>query len=237
MEKLNITIFGDSISKGVYLDEKLQVKKLDNNVISLFSNDSDLSIKNYSVFGQTLERVYKKNLIDKYIDDIKNKENNTEQICVLCLGGNDADFNWKNVSENPLGFHSSKTDIKDFEIMLTDIITKLKSNNIDVIITTLFPINNERYFKNVLSKKYDGNAILTFLNNDLSNLNRHQELFNNKILEISYKMNCNLLDIRNVFLQKINFLEYLSLDGIHPNQKAQYLIYNFLKENFLKEKL
>ena len=220
-----ITVFGDSVSKGVYLDEKLTIKKLDNPLVKLLKEECNVNITNNSVFGQTLARLYNKGEIDNYINNLDKTKNN---ICVICLGGNDADFDWDKVARSPYEAHGPKTDVLTFESILRNSIKKLKRNKVKVALFTLFPIHSELYFNNVILKKYYGNNILEFLHNDLTNLNRHQEIFNNTILKIAYETNSILLDIRNIFLDSVNYIDYCSKDGVHPNQKAQYKILDYL---------
>ena len=57
-----ITVFGDSVSKGVYLDDKLSIKKLDNPLVKLLQDECNVNIVNNSVFGQTLARAYEKGI-------------------------------------------------------------------------------------------------------------------------------------------------------------------------------
>ncbi|OLA10604.1 MAG: hypothetical protein BHW12_01870 [Coprobacillus sp. 28_7] len=61
----NITIFGDSISKGVSITDG-KIVKVENNAVNLLEEHYGISINNKSVFGQTLKRVYDKKLIDEY---------------------------------------------------------------------------------------------------------------------------------------------------------------------------
>ena len=220
-----ITVFGDSVSKGVYLDDKLSIKKLDNPLVKLLQDECNVNIVNNRVFGQTLARAYEKGIFNKYIENLDKTKNN---ICVICLGGNDADFDWQEVAINPTFDHGPKTNILVYESILKTIIHDLKANDVKVALFTLFPIHSELYFNNVIAKKYNRCPILRFLKGDLTNLNRHQEIFNNSIIKIAYETNSVLLDIRNIFLDSVNYIDYCSKDGVHPNQEAQYKIFDYL---------
>ena len=227
----HVTIFGDSISKGLYLDDNLNVKKLDDNLSSIIEREYDIEITNNSIFGQTLERFYKKGTIDNYINSylkIREENPNYSDTVIICLGGNDSDYKWDEVEKEPSFNHQPKTNIYEFEMMLSDIILKLKKIGIEVILTTLFPIESNRFFYNVLSKKYNGERIKEFLNNDLSNISRHQEIFSNKICEVAFKYNLKIIDIRNLFLNERRYIDFTCNDGLHPNQDAQYYIFNQL---------
>ncbi len=222
----NITIFGDSISKGVSITDG-KIVKVENNAVNLLEEHYGISINNRSVFGQTLKRVYDKKLIDEYLNNL---DENKQNVLVISLGGNDSDYNWDQVAAFPLNEHHSKTPIAEFTKILEEIIIKVKQKNVRLILTNLFPIDSNRYFDNIISKKNDRSNILQFLNNDISNLSRHQEVYNDTIIKLGNKYNVPVLDIRSIFLLNTHFLLNLSLDGIHPNADGQIEIAKVLIE-------
>ena len=42
------------------------------------------------------------------------------------FGGNDCDYNWKEISENPDGNHKPSSEIKDFIELYTELINEIK---------------------------------------------------------------------------------------------------------------
>ncbi len=224
-----ITVFGDSISKGLFLNGT-KIDKLSTSAVDILQNNFMLEIENKSAFGQTLKRVYEKGMIDQYLEKINYDNNN---MVVFALGGNDSDYNWDEVQKEPDAFHTSKTGLAEFSCILEESINKLKMNNVKVVIASVFPIDSKRYFENVLSVKYDGQKILQFLHNDLTNIARHQEIFNVACLKSAIKNNCSFLDYRSVFLNLANMLDYMCDDGIHPNEKGQTVIAEFIMQKIL----
>ena len=222
----NITIFGDSISKGVSINDG-KIVKVDKNAVNLLEDHYNITINNKSVFGQTLKRVYDKKLIDEYLNNLDENEQN---VLVISLGGNDSDYNWDEVAAHPNDEHHSKTPLNEFTKILEEIILKVKQKNIRLILTNLFPIDSKRYFDNIISKKNDCKSILQFLNDDITNLSRHQEVYNDAIMNLGNKYNICVLDIRSAFLLNTHFLLNLSLDGIHPNADGQIEIAKILIE-------
>lgn len=216
-----ITIIGDSIPKGLELDQNLKVKKLNITAVSELEKKYGITICNNSIFGQTIKRVFKKMIIEDYLSSINKDDHN---LLVISLGGNDADYNWVDVGINPNQSHSSKTSFHEFKNYLESITTMLKEKGVEVVFLTLFPMNSEYYFKNVIKKITNGDNVLKFLNYDITNLNRHQELFNNAILINAIKHNCKIIDIRSFFLNEVNYLDYCANDGIHPNEEGQKYI-------------
>ena len=229
LKDYKITIIGDSIPKGLTIDDNLRINRLQVTAVKEIEQHYNITINNMSVFGQTLQRICNRNMIEEYLDTINPEEKN---VLVLSIGGNDADYDWVQVGLTPSLHHSSKTDYRDFKRYLSDTTKKLLAKNVKVIFVTLFPIHNERYFYNIINKKANGKNVLKFLNNDLSNLSRHQELFNNAIIANALKYNCEIIDIRSIFLDAIDYLDYCSNDGIHPTNAGQKCIADIVINHF-----
>lgn len=227
LKDYKITIIGDSIPKGLMIDENLRINRLATNAVSEIEKHYGINIDNKSTFGQTLKRIYERKIVDDYLENINPNDNN---VLVWSIGGNDADYNWDEVGQNPTLPHSSKTDYTAFKNYLKTLTKKLLDKNIKVLFVNFFPMHNERYFKNIISRKANGENVLKFLNNDLSNLSRHQELFNNAIIENAVTYDCEIIDIRSHFLNDIHYLDYCANDGIHPNTEGQKYISEIIKD-------
>lgn len=215
LKKFNIALIGDSISKGLYLDG-LKPKALSTSAITIVESSLNVTINNISSFGQTLSRAYEKGILDDYYASLKGKNN----ICVFWIGGNDADYNWKEVAAAPTESHDPKTPLPKFESILDDITKKL-CKKAKVIFITLPPIDSKRYFKNVISKLTDGDAVLKFFNGDITNINRHQECYNTIILKVAQAHSCPVIDIRTELLLDRSYLNLLADDGIHLSEDGQ----------------
>lgn len=232
----NITLLGDSISKGVIYDEKKEryVITKDNfsNIVGL---NLTAAINNAGKFGSTILKGSKK----LYDELTKGKPD----IVVIEFGGNDCDFNWEEVAQNPLTEHLPNTDLTVFEDTLKKIIKSLKEKNITPILMTLPPLDAEKYFQ-WISKKSEAykKNILTWLGS-VNTIYSWHENYSSKIADIAKEMQTNLIDIRSAFLAQKDYKSYLCVDGIHPNQVGHKLIadkileyikinYNFLLKDF-----
>ena len=110
MFKTSITLFGDSIGKGVFTDNgKIEIIK--NNAVELLVKNDGLNINNRSIYGLSLKKLLGRKIIDDYIETLPTDKDN---VAVLELGGNDADYDWKAVAGAPELPHASKTDINEF---------------------------------------------------------------------------------------------------------------------------
>ena len=192
-----------------------------NNAVSQVAKDYNLDINNISVYGQTLSRLNKKSFLDNYLKSLNKKDFN---VAVLSLGGNDSDYDWKQVATAPTQPHLPKTPPKEFEALLNDTIQKLKKAKVKVFLTNIPPIDSKRYFQNVICRQADQQSVLKFLQGDIENIYRHQELYNSIITKCATKNQCHLFDSRTKLLSKVDDLDYKRDDGIHPNKTGQQKI-------------
>ena len=66
---MNVTVFGDSIGKGIFTDGG-KIEVLQNNAVSLFENWRGIKIDNRSTYGQSLKRLIERGVIDRYIQSL-----------------------------------------------------------------------------------------------------------------------------------------------------------------------
>ena len=225
-EKLKITIFGDSIGKGITTDGGKPVV-MENSAVTLFENAYGVSVDNRSVFGQSLKRIAERGLIERYLNGLNKDENN---VAVLELGGNDADFNWREVAKTPSVYHGPQTPIKEFSLLYKETIEKLQDGGVKVVACTIAPIDSKRFFDRVIGSIADSLKVLEFFNGDFNTIHRHQESFNNAILKNAYSYGLPVIDLREKFLESNDFENLMCLDGIHPNQNGQREIFNAVNE-------
>lgn len=223
-----ITVFGDSIGKGVFTDGgKIEVIK--DNAVKLFEEWKGIEIDNRSGYGQSLKRLLDKGVIEKYIAGLDKSKRN---IAVIELGGNDADFDWKAVADAPHENHYPKTGIEEFSLAYAKLLKDLRSAGVETVACTIVPISSERYFDNVICKITDGEKVLEYFRGDVNTIHRHQEMFNNEILKNSYAKGLNIIDLRQRFLTSLQFKNLMCRDGIHPNEKGQDEIF-YAARNFV----
>ena len=210
-----IQIYGDSIMRGILLDkEKCKYYSMPEDDLSEIRDAYSLQIVNKSRFGCTVEKGYKllQNAIDKGLDC---------DMIFLEYGGNDCNFNWNEVSENPEKEHKPFTPIDLFENLYRKIIVNLKGLGITPIIMSLPPIDAEKYF-NWISQGLCKENILSWLG-DVQMIYRFQELYSSKVTQLAYETNSPYIDIRSAFLDKHNYKKLLCDDGIHPNEAGHKL--------------
>ncbi len=213
MKKL--IIFGDSILKGVtFSKENGRYRLCMPNYDEL--GKEGFEVKNYSKMGATIdygERVLKEELVDSNGDD-----------CVVLFeyGGNDCDYPWKAISENPDDSHTCRTAPGIFERTYRTCVEYARSVGAKVLISNLPPLDSEKYMA-WISRGLNYDVILNWLG-DKSMLYRWHENYNRLIERIAEKFSASLVDVRGAFLTAHNFKSLISEDGIHPTEDGHILI-------------
>jgi lysophospholipase L1-like esterase len=213
---INIGLFGDSILKGVQINPVNKKYYVNNNLeIEMLSKKYSIQIKNYSIFGCTVTKG--KNILKKMLET-----NIACDAIVMDYGGNDCDYNWKAISENPESNYSSNTPIDLFVETYCEIIDTLKKKDILPILTTLPPLEPQRFF-DWFCRDLNETNILMWLG-EVKNIYYHQEKYSKIIEKIALEKQVPLVDLRGEFLKLGNINALLCEDGTHPNTLGQKVI-------------
>ena len=230
-DNANILLFGDSISKGIIYDNILcKYIKAGCCFYNIVSSKIKATISNVSRFGNTVLKA------DKQFNDDLEKYN--PHITVIELGGNDCDFCWEQIAENPEGHHLPRTTPEQFKSLITDFIHRLENKNIQPVLLTMPPIDPIRYFKWICRgiPSFEKN-ILAWLGTENAIYWWHEQ-YNLMLIEIADKKCVPIIDIRKRFLSHRDIRQFLCDDGIHPNEKGHKIIaetiLSFIKENYPK---
>ena len=216
MDKMiTIDILGDSILKGVQINPLNKKYYISDINLESLSKKYSVQIKNYSSFGCTVTKG--NTLLKKLID-----KNTGCDAIVMDYGGNDCDYNWKEISENPEGNHLPNTPMNLFTETYCSIIDTLKGKGIIPILTTLPPLEPERFFE-WFCKDLNKKNILKWLG-EINNIYRHQENYSKAIEEIALEKQVPIVDLRGAFLKHGNVKALLCEDGTHPNTSGQKII-------------
>ena len=221
-------VLGDSVAKGIVLDkvtEKYITTK--NSCVELFKDMTGNPVKNLSHFGSTIIRATK--LFYRHEKDISP----CDQV-VLEFGGNDCDFQWAEIAENPEGVHFPNVPLDIFVSKYCALIDLMKGKGLSPILTNLSPIHAQKFFK-WASRGLDRDAIMGWLG-DIEHIYRWQERYSLAAHEIARLKEIPLLDIRKKFLEVHTMSDYICEDGIHPNEKGHQLIADALCNRYIDSK-
>lgn len=223
----SICIFGDSVSKGIVFDAaRKKYQALKDSFANLFCKKTSVPVTNYSKFGCTISKGQE--LIHRHAEELCGYD-----CVVLEFGGNDCDFNWREVSETPDGLHLPKTPLDEFERRYMDIFEEIRAKGGTPVLLSLPPIESNRYFR-WISQGLNADNILHWLG-DVHRIYRYHELYNMAVCRLAIKEQVPLIDIRSAFLLDRNYSDLLCEDGIHPNQKGHALIYNTIHSVYASE--
>jgi len=221
--QMRIEIFGDSILKGVQLDTSKMRYHVDNNIdLQLIGSKHSLDITNHSRFGCTVTKGY--DLIKKWLHGNTTPCN----AMIMDFGGNDCDYIWKDISERPYDEHLPNTPIDIFVETYHKIIDLLKKHSVPVILTTLPPLEPQRFF-DWFCKGLNKENVMKWLGT-VNAIYRAQESYSRAIENIASETNTMLVDLRGAFLKHRYIEDYLCEDGTHPNTKGQKIITDALME-------
>ena len=211
-----IAVLGDSILKGVQLSPQTSRYIVDNRIdVKKISEKFSVTIRNYSRFGCTVTKGYE--VLQKQLQD--------PAFCdalVMDFGGNDCDFNWREISERPDDEHIPHTPLDVFITKYREIIDLLKSRGIQPILTTLPPIVPQKFF-DWFCKGLNRENILKWLG-EVNMIYPYQENYSRAVEKIAADAQVPLIDLRGAFLQYRRFDSLLCQDGTHPNTEGQGLI-------------
>jgi len=217
-QQRTVEVFGDSILRGVQLNNENKRYHVDNNIdIKMLEKRYLLNISNFSKFGCTISKAFSL---------IQRRFNNSGLKCdaiVLNLGGNDCDFNWKEIAERPDDEHEPNTPLDMFTDTYKKIIAFLKENGVRPIITTLPPLDAQKFFDWFCGGLEKSTNVLKWLGT-VEAIYRWQENYSRTVEKIAEETGTLLVDLRGAFLKYRKLEHLLCADGTHPNTEGQRVI-------------
>lgn len=212
-----ICILGDSIAKGVMFDaQRSRYAIAKENLGKQITQVMGCTVTNLSKFGCTVT--------DGLARFEKQKDSLAEyKTVIMNFGGNDSNFLWQEISAAPDELHQPKTPIAVFEQTYLQLIEHVRKSGLTPILLNLPPVDHARYFT-WIGRELNADNILKWLGGSSEFIYRWHEQYNVAVHRIAQTANVKLIDIRSVFLQRRDYCEYLSDDGIHPNETGHALI-------------
>ena len=209
-----LELYGDSILKGVTYAAEQNKYRLCHRARFDELEQQGIAVNNHSRMGATVEKGV--SILEKhapYADDT---------LVILEYGGNDCDFDWAEVAENPQGTFLPHTPEDAFVAKYRYAVETARERGAEVAMLSLIPIDAGKYFSWITREK-NGDNILQWLG-DVSMLSRWQEYYSRLVEDLAASLRCPLIDIRREFLLSHRFGDLLSADGIHPTQAGHDLI-------------
>lgn len=210
----SISLWGDSIGKGVIYDEaRGRYAILKENCVNLLSKKLNCPIENHAVMGATAAQGVMR-MSDSFLRE--------GGLAVIEFGGNDCDMPWKEISEAPEKSYRPKATIAEFTSALTQLVQRVNQGGMEAMLVTPPPLDAERYFHWV-TRGLNAEAVLSWLG-DVQHIYRWQERYAVAVRDVAARTGSRLLDLRDAFLDVGAISDYFCLDGIHPNAKGHELL-------------
>lgn len=215
MKLRGLSIWGDSIAKGVVFDEQRgRYAVCRDNCVSRLSRDAGVDVENFSVMGNTTEQGLRR---------MEGQPLKPGNLAVIEFGGNDCDLDWAAACEHPEVEQHGRVPLEAFGENLRAMVRRVRDGGMIPALVTPPPLVAQRYFDWV-SRKLDKARILNYLG-DVEHIYRWQERYALAVAEIGSKLGCTLLNLREAFLVARDFKSLLCVDGIHPTPEGHKLIW------------
>ncbi len=209
-----LSVWGDSIAKGVIFDEvRGRYAICRDSCLQLLKRERGLTVENHSVMGQTSE------------DGLTRMQPQTlkpGEVAVIEYGGNDCDLDWKAVAEHPDVLQYGKVPVEKFSENMEEMVRRVQAADAQPVLVTPPPLISQRYFDWV-SRGLNADYILQYLG-DVEAIFRWQENYANHVSTLAERLHVKLVDIRSCLLQE-DTGELMCIDGIHPNERGHRVIY------------
>ena len=225
-ESKKLVGLGDSIIKGVLFTQEENGKGhyslSDQNIVDRVGTYMRAEVLNLGKMGCTIEigeHILQRNLA---------KLNGTEYV-MLCFGGNDSDYNWRAIADNPAAQHQPKTSLDTFRQVYARIIGMVKDSGYKPLILSLPPMDAQKYFDffTATFTAEQKQNVLSWLKGSVATILKGHNLYNEVLSQIASETDTQLIDVTNPLGDG---KKYLCNDGIHPNLNGQEAMAKVVKE-------
>ena len=220
MKTTRIAALGDSITKGVVLNDQNRYSAAEQSFLDIISNELDLRIDNYGKFGCTVG--YGNSVIERHATDIAESD-----YTFIEYGGNDCDFDWIKIAQDPHGEHKARTPLEEFTEELSSLVAKIRELGSVPVLITLPPILSDTYFSFFSRSMSDEqkNNIKEWLGGDIGIITRWHESYNRALFQVANQTRTQIIDITTPFdTFRGDLTSLYCADGIHPNARGHKLI-------------
>ena len=218
---MKITVYGDSILKGVLLEGGHYT--VNREWEDRIRGDSGLEIRNRSRFGCTIQKAMAMIRRDSETPAAG------EEVAFLELGGNDCDYDWSAIAAAPDREHDCKTPPAQFMESYREALRLIRAGGRTPVALTLPPIHSERYLRFICRDGLSRESILAWLG-DVDAISRWQAKYSDMVRQAAEQEGVAVIDLRGAFLRDGRAREeLLCADGIHPSRSGQSIIFETLR--------
>jgi isoamyl acetate esterase len=210
---MKIVCFGDSLTRGVsYLKGRLRILKKNYPAVlqELFKNNGaheagpHIEVLNKGVFNDNSNL-----LLSRLERDVTNEK---PDFAIISIGGNDCNFSWEEVAQNPGSEHIASVPLDKYADNLRCMIEKVRDSGITPILLTLPPLDPVRYYENI-SNKFSSQISGWICR--VGGIEHWHGKYNQSLNKIADELNVLKIDVRSALKQAGDLADLISADGIH----------------------
>lgn len=209
-----ISAYGDSILKGAVtgLESGHLFDIIEDSSLPLASKTLGFEFNNQSVFGSIVSKTQRR--LNKDLE-----KGNTGDIAILESGGNDCDYDWTAVSENPDADHQPRTTLEDFIRIIDEMVKACRNAKVTPVIMTMPPLVGDWWFEHICVGQ-NKDAVLKVCKGSSLRPYQNHELYNTYLADYARENQVQLVDMRKAMLEAPDYRQLMCKDGIHPNQEG-----------------
>jgi isoamyl acetate esterase len=211
---MRIICFGDSITRGVsFVKGRLRIIKENYPTFlqNFFTNDSDVDVINKGVFNDN------SNLLIKRLEKDVLMEH--PDIVIICIGGNDCNFQWGDVALKPEDEHIPIVPLQNYIDNVKEIVERVKNSGIKPLLLTLPPLDPARYYRSIASQY--GKSISHWISY-VGGIEHWHGLYNRSLSLLIEQLDVLSIDVRTALKKAGDLKDLISDDGIHLTPKGYY---------------
>ena len=209
-----VHFFGDSILRGALREESGKLKLRADPQFSYIS-DLGIDVHNNARVGAT---------IVKGAEILRRKlsQFGKSAAVVFGFGGNDCDFDWKTMTDDPAADYRPHVELGEFTRLYTRLIREVQETGAVTAVCNLVPLDSEKYFRWICTQG-SPEVILQWLG-DPEMLYRWHERYNRAVESVAESTGSQLLNVREAFLTRHDYKQLIGIDGIHPTEAGYAVI-------------
>jgi isoamyl acetate esterase len=204
---MKIICFGDSLTRGIsYVKGRLRILQ-DNypNVLSKMTNPfPQVEILNKGVFNDNSDL-----LLQRIEKDVLPEQ---PDFVLINVGGNDCNFRWDEVAENPEKDHLPIVPLDRYLENVSSMVNGFREKHITPFLLTLPPLDPARYYR-FIADKY-GSSIGHWVSY-VGGIEHWHGMYNRKLKQLAEDHHVKLIDVRSYIKASGDLKDLISDDGIH----------------------